>query len=97
MGSTPTWLPRSAEEVAGRPETGTEIKTSEFGDAVIAAKAQMLDLPAEQVSELYHNQSSLGRLIEAEDIANMALYLASEAAAQINGASFSIDGGWTAH
>ena len=31
-----------------------------------------------------------------EQIASMALYLASDAAAQINGASFSIDGGWTA-
>ena len=30
------------------------------------------------------------------EIAAMALYLVSEAAAQINGASFSIDGGWTA-
>ena len=29
-------------------------------------------------------------------IASMAVYLASDAAAQINGASFSVDGGWTA-
>ena len=34
--------------------------------------------------------------VTVEQIASMALYLASEAAAQINGASFSIDGGWTA-
>jgi 3-hydroxybutyrate dehydrogenase len=34
--------------------------------------------------------------VKIDEIAAMALYLASEAAAQINGASFSIDGGWTA-
>jgi len=34
--------------------------------------------------------------VKVEEIAAMALYLSSEAAAQINGASFSIDGGWTA-
>lgn len=34
--------------------------------------------------------------VKIEEIAAMALYLASEPAAQVNGASFSIDGGWTA-
>ena len=34
--------------------------------------------------------------VKVEEIAAMALYLASEAAAQVNGAMFSIDGGWTA-
>jgi 3-hydroxybutyrate dehydrogenase len=34
--------------------------------------------------------------VKVDEIAAMAVYLASEAAAQVNGASFSIDGGWTA-
>ena len=34
--------------------------------------------------------------VTVDQIAAMALYLAGEAAAQVNGASFSIDGGWTA-
>jgi 3-hydroxybutyrate dehydrogenase len=34
--------------------------------------------------------------VTVEQIAAMALYLAGECAAQINGAMFSIDGGWTA-
>jgi NAD(P)-dependent dehydrogenase (short-subunit alcohol dehydrogenase family) len=61
-------------------------------DAVIAAKAQMLGLSAEQVSELYHNQSSLGRLIEAEDIANMAAFAASDMARNVNGQALAVDG-----
>ena len=61
-------------------------------DAVIAAKAQMLDLPADKVSELYHNQSSLGRLIEAEDIANMAAFAASDMARNVNGQALAVDG-----
>jgi 3-hydroxybutyrate dehydrogenase len=36
------------------------------------------------------------QFVKIEEIAAMALYLASEAAAQINGSSISIDGGWTA-
>jgi len=36
------------------------------------------------------------QFVKIEDVAAMALYLASESAAQVNGAAFSIDGGWTA-
>jgi 3-hydroxybutyrate dehydrogenase len=36
------------------------------------------------------------QFVKAEDIAGLALFLLSDAANQINGASLSIDGGWTA-
>jgi 3-hydroxybutyrate dehydrogenase len=36
------------------------------------------------------------QFVKIEEIAAMAAYLASPAAAQVNGAQFSIDGGWTA-
>ncbi|MEN8585174.1 SDR family oxidoreductase [Arthrobacter sp. KBS0703] len=61
-------------------------------DAVIAAKAQMLDRPADEVSTLYHSQSSLGRLIEAVDIANMAAFAASDMARNVNGQALAVDG-----
>ena len=61
-------------------------------EAVIHAKAEMLGLPAEQVSDLYHRQSSLGQLIEAEDIANMAAFAASDLARNVNGQALAVDG-----
>jgi 3-hydroxybutyrate dehydrogenase len=36
------------------------------------------------------------QFVKVEDVAALALYLASDAAAQVNGAALSIDGGWTA-
>jgi 3-hydroxybutyrate dehydrogenase len=36
------------------------------------------------------------QFVKVEDVAAVALFLASNAAAQVNGASLSIDGGWTA-
>jgi 3-hydroxybutyrate dehydrogenase len=36
------------------------------------------------------------QFVKVEDVAALALYLASEHAAQVNGAAISIDGGWTA-
>lgn len=61
-------------------------------DAVIDAKAAMLDRPVEEVSELYHKQSSLERLVEADDIANMAVFLASDLARNVNGQAMAVDG-----
>ncbi|MFT4470129.1 SDR family oxidoreductase [Arthrobacter sulfonylureivorans] len=61
-------------------------------DAVIEAKATMLGRPLEEVSDLYHKQSSLERLVEAEDIANMAAFLASDLARNVNGQAMAVDG-----
>ncbi|WP_336711175.1 SDR family oxidoreductase [Arthrobacter sp. USHLN218] len=61
-------------------------------DAVIEAKAAMLDRPVKEVSELYHKQSSLERLVEADDIANMAVFLASDLARNVNGQAMAVDG-----
>ena len=37
-----------------------------------------------------------GRIGEVEDIAGAAVFLASDAARYVNGASLVVDGGWTA-
>jgi NAD(P)-dependent dehydrogenase (short-subunit alcohol dehydrogenase family) len=60
--------------------------------AVIEAKAAMLDRPVEEVTDLYHRQSSLNRLVEAQDIANMAVFLAGNLARNVNGQAMAVDG-----
>jgi len=60
--------------------------------AVIAAKAQTLNLPEEEVGRAYENQSAMGRMVSARDIANMALFAASDAAASVNGQALVVDG-----
>lgn len=61
-------------------------------EAVIGAKAAMLGRPLHEVSDLYHRQSSLNRLVEAEDIADMAVFLASPLARSVNGQAMAVDG-----
>lgn len=61
-------------------------------DSVIEAKAVMLGRPVEEVSDLYLRQSSLNRLVEADDIANMAVFLASDLARSVNGQAMAVDG-----
>ena len=61
-------------------------------DAVIAAKADMLGRPVDEVAALYRGQSSLGRLIDATDIANMAVFLSSGLARNVNGQAMAVDG-----
>ena len=60
--------------------------------SVIEAKAAMLGRPVEEVSDLYHRQSSLNQLVEAQDIANMAVFLASDLARSVNGQAMAVDG-----
>ena len=61
-------------------------------EAVIEAKADMLGQPVEEVAALYRGQSSLGRLIDATDIANMAVFLSSALARNVNGQAMAVDG-----
>ncbi|MCI2265910.1 SDR family oxidoreductase [Sediminivirga luteola] len=61
-------------------------------DGVIEAKAQMLGRDVGEVARLYRAQSSLGRLIEPDDIADAAVFLASPLAASITGQALAVDG-----
>lgn len=60
--------------------------------AVIAAKAQAMDKPVEELALSYEQQASLGRMVSARDIANMALFTASDAAGSVNGQALVVDG-----
>lgn len=60
--------------------------------AVIAAKAQAAGKSVEEMTALYTNKASLGRMVTARDIANMALFVASGAAASVSGQALVVDG-----
>ncbi|MFJ7248657.1 3-hydroxybutyrate dehydrogenase [Kitasatospora sp. NPDC098652] len=64
----------------------------------IAAQALAHGIPEEEVVErIMLDRTAVKRLIEPEEVAQLALWLCSPSAAYITGASLPIDGGWTAH
>jgi 3-hydroxybutyrate dehydrogenase len=48
------------------------------------------------VSKIMLERSAVKRLIEPAEVAELVAYLCSPAAASVSGASFAMDGGWTA-
>uniref|UniRef100_A0A7V4EG97 3-hydroxybutyrate dehydrogenase n=1 Tax=Thermus tengchongensis TaxID=1214928 RepID=A0A7V4EG97_9DEIN len=63
----------------------------------IADQARTLGIPeSEVVEKVFLAQAAVKRLIEPEEVAELALFLASEKAGAITGAVFPIDLGWTA-
>ncbi|GAA4617218.1 3-oxoacyl-ACP reductase FabG [Saccharopolyspora hordei] len=60
--------------------------------AVIEAKAEMLGKPVDEIAALYRDQSSMRRLVTADDIAGMAVFLASPMARNVNGQAMAVDG-----
>lgn len=63
----------------------------------IRDQAKTLGIPPEEVVEkVFLAQAAVRRLIEPEEVAELALFLASEKASAITGAVFPIDLGWTA-
>lgn len=63
----------------------------------IRGQAKTLGIPPEEVVEkVFLAQAAVRRLIEPEEVAELALFLASEKASAITGAVFPIDLGWTA-
>lgn len=60
--------------------------------AVMAARAEATGRPLAQVARDYTGQSALGRLVTAQDIAAMAVFVASDAAACITGQALAVDG-----
>jgi NAD(P)-dependent dehydrogenase (short-subunit alcohol dehydrogenase family) len=60
--------------------------------SVIAAKAKALGKPVEEVTRAYTDQAALGRMVTARDIANMALFAASDLAGNVTGQELVVDG-----
>ena len=61
-------------------------------DRVIAAKAEQRGISFDEMQDILLKDVSLNCFVTAQDIANMALYLASPAGERISGQAISIDG-----
>lgn len=61
-------------------------------DAVIADRARAVGMSFEEMRETYLSKISLRRMVDAEDIANLALFLSSDWARNITGQAISVDG-----
>ncbi|MNT28327.1 L-2,3-butanediol dehydrogenase [compost metagenome] len=59
---------------------------------MIAAKAEALGKPLDEVTRAYTAQAALGRMVTATDIANMVLFAASDLAASVTGQELVVDG-----
>jgi NAD(P)-dependent dehydrogenase (short-subunit alcohol dehydrogenase family) len=61
-------------------------------NAVIAAEAQVRGVTVKEVREGYVQQTALRTFVTARDVANLVLYLCSEAGNKISGQALTIDG-----
>jgi 3-hydroxybutyrate dehydrogenase len=63
----------------------------------IADQARTHSIPEEQVlSEILLTESAIKRLVEPEEVAALVGWLASPTAGMVTGASYTMDGGWSA-
>ena len=61
-------------------------------DGVIRARAEQVGVPEAEMRQQYLNKISLKRMVTAEDVAAMALFLCSPAARNVTGQAISVDG-----
>ncbi len=66
-------------------------------EAQIADQARTHGISEDRVvEEIMLTEPAVKRLIEPEEVAELAAYLCTDAAGMVNGASWTVDGGWTA-
>jgi 3-hydroxybutyrate dehydrogenase len=65
--------------------------------AQIADQARIHSLPEEEVvASVMLTESAIKRLVEPEEVASLAAWLAGPGAGMVTGASYTMDGGWSA-
>jgi 3-hydroxybutyrate dehydrogenase len=63
----------------------------------IADQAKTHGIPEDQViAEIFLRESAVKRLVEPQEVGSLAVWLASPSAGMVTGASYTMDGGWTA-
>lgn len=61
-------------------------------DAVISRDAVQREVAEDEIRDVYQRQSSMRSFTDAQDVANMALYLASELGTGVSGQALGVDG-----
>jgi NAD(P)-dependent dehydrogenase (short-subunit alcohol dehydrogenase family) len=61
-------------------------------ERVIERDAQLRGKTVDEIRQAYQNKTSLRRFVSADEVANMALFLASDLCAGISGQAMSVDG-----
>ncbi len=61
-------------------------------EGVLQREADAKGMTRDQVYDGYASGTSMGRFVEAQDIANMAVFLASDAARLVSGQVIAVDG-----
>ncbi len=63
----------------------------------IADQAKTHGIPEDQViADIFLKESAVKRLVEPQEVGSLAVWLASPSAGMVTGASYTMDGGWTA-
>lgn len=63
----------------------------------IVDQARIHDIPEDEVvARIMLTESAVKRLVEPEEVASLVAWLASDHAGMVTGASYTMDGGWTA-
>jgi len=63
----------------------------------IADQAKLHQIPeSEVVQKIMLTEAAIKRLVEPEEVASLAAWLSSSSAGMVNGASYTMDGGWSA-
>ncbi|MCD2117352.1 MULTISPECIES: 3-hydroxybutyrate dehydrogenase [Rhodococcus] len=64
----------------------------------ISEQARAHDIPEDRVlSDVLLSDQAVTRLVEPEEVASLVSWLASDEAGMVTGASYTMDGGWSAH
>ena len=61
-------------------------------DAIIERDAKARGLSTDEVRDVYLRQTSMRTFVSSEDVASMAVFLASEGAARVSGQVIAVDG-----
>ena len=92
MGLMKTWaMELGPEGIRVNAVCPTSVEGARI-DAVIERDAKQRGLPVEKVREVYLRQTSMRTFVSPDEVADVVLFLASDAAKKISGQSISVDG-----